>query len=171
MPRAALALIGVGRHDRAVEPLDVVIVVRELRGQIVERFGVGAIAIGTHVVDRLIKAFADQLLPDPIDESLGEPGILFGRDPFGDRRATHGVGGSLGQFLAGEEEDRLHERPLRRRVFQVGHVMLGLAARHGGVFPADAPGPIVAENLERRLSPLPFLTRLIASRGKKAANS
>ena len=109
----------------------------ELPGQQVHRLRGGALAIGSHVVDRLVEAFADQFGPDAVDQRLGEPGVGRRGHPVGQDRPALQVGLTGLVFAPGDEEPRLHALTLGGGVFEVGHEVFD------GADPvaADAPPP------------------------------
>jgi len=100
----------------------------ELLGEVVEGFGGGAFAIAPQVVNRFVKAAAEQFRPDAIDQRLGEPGVVRSGDSIGELGAASTVDQAGLLFGIVQEEPRLSERSLGLGIVRVGHEVFRLGA-------------------------------------------
>ena len=75
--RDRLRLIGVRVDDQPNRALQIVAVVGQIDGQVVEQ--VGAPRLGLHRVDRMHDAAAHQPVPEAVDDRPREPAVLAGR--------------------------------------------------------------------------------------------
>ena len=80
-------LICLAGNNGADQILQIIAMVRELAGQLVEQFGVAGQVVGTLLVHRVGQADAEEVGPDPIGPGASEIGVRGANQPVGHHRA------------------------------------------------------------------------------------
>ena len=76
-------LIGLAGNNGTDQILQIVAMIRELAGQLVQQFGVAGQVVGTLLVHWIGQADAEEVGPNPIDPSASEIGVRGANQPVG----------------------------------------------------------------------------------------